>query len=261
MAQDSSGTAKTLQTATFIAVAALLAVNLFSWIQLRGMRDDMSIALSRLNSTVSNIQQQRPAAPPPAAAAQKRQGPDPSVVHVVRSEGAPSKGPAAAPITIVAFSDFECPFCGRVNPTMDRIRQVYGDQVRIAWKNLPLAMHPNAPLAAQASLAAAEQGKFWQYHDKLFDNQRALKPDDLKRYARELGLDTTQFNAALDSQKFKAAVDADLAESKTLGVLGTPAFFVNGRFLGGAQPFEAFSVLINAELQRLKLPVPGIPGP
>lgn len=117
-------------------------------------------------------------------------------------------------------------------------------------------MHKDAPLAHMASMAAAEQGKFWEYHDKLFVSTSKLKPDDLRQYARELGLDLGRFEDALKTAKFKSQIDADTSEAATLGVTGTPAFFVNGRFLNGAKPFEEFAKLINAELTRLNLPVP-----
>jgi protein-disulfide isomerase len=126
----------------------------------------------------------------------------------------------------------------------------------VVWKHLPLAMHKDAPLAHQASMAAHEQGKFWEFHDKLFANPRNLKGPDLTRYATELGLDMARFQDAIVKEKFKAQVDADAAEVGALGVSGTPAFFINGRYLSGAKPFEEFAKVINAELQRLNLPLP-----
>ncbi len=128
--------------------------------------------------------------------------------------------------------------------------------MKIVWKNLPLDMHPFAKPAALAAMAAAEQGKFWEYHDKLFANQAKLQKDDLLRYGRELHLDMKAFEAAMSSPKVAAAVDADKSEGNALGVGGTPAFFVNGRFISGARPFEVFAQVINGELTRLGLPVP-----
>ncbi len=116
-------------------------------------------------------------------------------------------------------------------------------------------MHPDAPAAHLASMAAFEQGKFWEYHDKLFEEQK-FTSDDLNRYAREIGLDMARFQDALTTKRPKAQIDADRAEANALGASGTPAFFINGRFLSGAQPFEAFAKLINAELARLNLPIP-----
>src|SRR5262245_27102849 len=116
-------------------------------------------------------------------------------------------------------------------------------------------MHQDAPRAHLAAMAAFEQGKFWEYHDKLFAQQK-LSSDDLQRYARELGLDMKRFDDAMSTSRPRPQIDADKAEAKQLGATGTPAFFINGRFLSGAQPFENFATLINAELKRLNLPVP-----
>lgn len=121
---------------------------------------------------------------------------------------------------------------------------------------MPLSFHPNAMPAAMASMAAHEQGKFWEFHDKLFANQQKLNRDQYVAYAKELKLDVAKFTQAYDSGKFKAQIDADAAEAKALGVTGTPGFFVNGRFLSGAKPFEEFAAAVNAELKRLNLPIP-----
>ena len=136
------------------------------------------------------------------------------------------------------------------------MKKVYGDKVRVVWKNLPLSMHQNAGPAAVASMAAHEQGKFWEYHDKLFANQAKLKKDDLLAYARELKLDMARFEEAINGAKLKAAVDADASEAEKLGLSGTPAFFINGRFLNGAKPFAEFAKVINEELAKQGLPVP-----
>ena len=128
--------------------------------------------------------------------------------------------------------------------------------MRVVWKNLPLSMHQNARPAALAAMAANEQGKFWEFHDKLFANQQKLAKDDFVRYAQELGLDAKRFQDAVAGEKHKGQVDADSAEAAALGVTGTPAFFVNGKFLSGAKPFEEFAKAINAELLRLNIPIP-----
>ncbi len=119
------------------------------------------------------------------------------------------------------------------------------------WKNLPLEMHKNAMPAALAAMAADAQGKFWAYHDKLFANQAKLERDQFLGYARELGLDVNRFQSDLDNARYKGKIDADRSEGNSLGVTGTPAFFVNGRFLSGARPFEDFQKLIDAELARM----------
>ncbi len=128
--------------------------------------------------------------------------------------------------------------------------------MRIVWKHLPLDMHKNAMGAHLAAVAAERQGKFWEFHDKLFANQQQLNLDAYKRYARELKLDVARFEKDLADLENKKKIDADKAEATALGITGTPGFFVNGRFLSGAKPFEEFAKAINAELGRLNLPVP-----
>ena len=128
--------------------------------------------------------------------------------------------------------------------------------MKVVWKNLPLSFHPNAMPSALAAMAAHEQGKYWEFHDKLFADQKNQKRDDFLRYAKELNLDVAKFTQAFDSAKYKSKIEADAAEAAKLGVTGTPAFFVNGRFLNGAKPFAAFAELINAELQKQGLPIP-----
>lgn len=162
----------------------------------------------------------------------------------------PVKGAKNAKVTIVEFSDFECPFCSRVNPTIDQIMKEYEGKVQVVFKNQPLPFHSNAKAAAEAALAAGEQGKYWEFHDKLFANQRALNRANYETWAGELGLNMAKFKAALDSGKFSAQVDADQALATSVGASGTPTFFINGRKLVGAQPFPAFKAIIDEELAK-----------
>ncbi|MBE4748716.1 thioredoxin domain-containing protein [Corallococcus sp. ZKHCc1 1396] len=164
----------------------------------------------------------------------------------------PSKGPEGAPVTIVEFSDFECPFCSRANAAVDQVTKTYGDKVRVVFRQFPLEFHKQAQKAAEASLCANDQGKFWEMHDQLFANQKALGVEDLKKHATELKLDTAKFNACLDSGEKAAQVKADLADGSKVGVNGTPAFFINGIMLSGAQPFDEFKSIIDAELSGAK---------
>jgi len=180
-----------------------------------------------------------------------REGPP---VKKIEVGSAPVKGPKSAPVTIVEFSDFQCPFCGRVVPTIKTIEEQYGNKVKIAFKHQPLPMHANARLAAAASMAANEQGKFWQYHDKLFANQQSLDRPSLDKYAKEIGLDMKKFDAALDAKKFDERVAADATEAASAGVEGTPTFFINGREIVGAQPIEAFKTIIDDELKKADKP-------
>ena len=165
----------------------------------------------------------------------------------------PSQGSASAPVTLVEFSDFQCPFCQRVAPTLKQVKEKYGDKVRVVWKDFPLTqIHPQAFKASEAAHCAADQGKFWEYHDRLFANQQALQPADLKKHAADLGLDATAFNSCLDSSKYGERVRDGVAEGSRLGVNSTPTIYVNGRVLSGAQPYETFVSVIDEELSKSK---------
>jgi len=163
----------------------------------------------------------------------------------------PSVGAASAPVTLVEFSDFQCPFCQRVEPTLKQVRQAYGDKVRVVWKDFPLTqIHPQAFKASEAAHCAGDQGKFWEYHDRLFANQQALQPSDLKKHASDLGLDASAFATCLDSSKYGERVRDGVAEGSRLGVNSTPTIYINGRMLSGAQPFEVFAGVIDEELSK-----------
>jgi len=172
----------------------------------------------------------------------------------------PAKGPADAPITIVEFSDFQCPFCSRVTPTLEQVTENYGDKVRLVFRQFPLGMHPNAPKAAEASLCAQEQGKFWEMHDAMFGDQNALGVPQLKATAAKLGLDGEQFDQCLDSGKYEDAVAADMKAGAEAGVTGTPAMFINGQMVSGAVPYDQLSAVIDAELQRKGIETGGSSG-
>jgi protein-disulfide isomerase len=173
---------------------------------------------------------------------------DPPRIEVAE-DNRPARGPADAPVRIVEFSDFECPYCLRAFPTVQQILSTYGDRVRFVYRHYPLPNHPNAIPAAEASACAHEQDKFWPYHDRLFASPGKLSAADLKAHANELGLDTAKFNSCVDTRKFREDVEADMRAAEAAGVSGTPAFFVNGRPLSGAQPFEAFQRVIDEELK------------
>jgi protein-disulfide isomerase len=188
----------------------------------------------------------RAAASPLAPAAPPARLPDDAAERYAVPAGGPSRGPAAAKVTIVEFTDFECPFCARANATVERILGLYPNDVRIFFRHDPLSFHLHAREAAEAAAAADLQGKFWPMFDTLFANQQALEADDLAAYAKQLGLDPGKREA--ERARIGAVVDTDVALATRLGVRGTPTFFVNGRLLEGAQPLEAFRELIDAEL-------------
>jgi protein-disulfide isomerase len=175
----------------------------------------------------------------------------PPIVEV-SAEGAPFKGPASAAITIVEFSDFQCAYCKRVLPVLNQVLERYPNQVKLAFRDFPIAnIHPQAHKAAEAAHCAADQGKFWEYHDLLFENQDSIPTANFADHAKTLGLEVAGFQACLDSQKYKAKVERNYADGVNAGVSGTPAFFINGRLVSGAQPLEAFKVVIDEELDRL----------
>ncbi|MEM7583792.1 MAG: DsbA family protein [Acidobacteriota bacterium] len=163
----------------------------------------------------------------------------------------PRKGSADAPVTIVEFSDFECPFCSRVNPAVAKVVETYGDKVSIVFRQFPLDIHRNARKAGEASLCADEQDKFWQMHDAMFADQKNLSVSGLKMIAgRVEGLDPTKFEECLDSGRHAETVENDIQAGAKAGVNSTPAFFINGRYLSGAQPFENFAEIIDEELGK-----------
>lgn len=163
----------------------------------------------------------------------------------------PSRGPSTAPVTIVEFSDFQCPYCGREFPVVERLMKDYDGKVRLVFRNFPLDFHPFAEKAAEAGACAADQGKFWELHDKMFGNQQKLGVDDLKGYAKAIpGLDAAKFDKCLDSGEKKDMVAADEKAGADAGVQGTPAFFVNGVFINGAVPYDQMKQTVDGELKR-----------
>ncbi len=176
---------------------------------------------------------------------------EPTVFADVSADDDPVKGDPKAPVTIIEFSDFQCPYCARFfEETLPQIDEQYikTGKVKLVYRDFPLSFHPNAHPAAQAAECADEQGKFWQYHDKIFANQASLSAANLKQWAKDLALDTTKFNSCLDSGKYKSEVDKDLSEGSAAGVSGTPAFFIDGELIVGAQPFSVFQQAIEAAL-------------
>ena len=207
--------------------------------------------LSKLDSL------QKGGAPRPAPRAQPGQ-PDPSATYAVELGEAAVKGPKEAWVTVVEISDFQCPFCQRVGPTLQEIEKRYGDKVRMSFKHNPLPFHSRAKPAARAAECAKEQGKFWPMHDLLFANQRALEDANLTTYAGQAGLDVEGWRGCYTANKYDAKIDADQRQAQQLGARGTPAFFINGRFLSGAQPLERFTQLIDEELRKAQ--ASGVPA-
>jgi protein-disulfide isomerase len=171
----------------------------------------------------------------------------------VPTTGSPSKGSEDAPVTIVKFEDYQCPFCKQVQPTVTELLSRYNGKIRLVHKDLPLdSIHPQARQAAEAARCADEEGKFWSYHELLYANSPNVSQENLKSYAKEVGIDVKAFDRCLGSGKFKAVVQRDLIDGAQLGVTGTPTFFINGREISGNQPLEIFAAMIDEELGRTK---------
>jgi protein-disulfide isomerase len=189
-----------------------------------------------------------------AAPAAQPAAPDADKVYKIAAPAkAPRKGKRGAKIVIQEFSDFQCPFCNRVNPTIKQVLDEYGDKVEIVWRDYPLPFHDKAFKAAEAAREVFEQGgddKFWKFHDLMFEDQRNLGRESLEKLAQQVGgIDMGKFKAALDNDKHKATVQADMDAVKDAGArIGTPSFFINGKLLQGAQPFPAFKSAIDAAL-------------
>ncbi|WP_224369184.1 DsbA family protein [Hyalangium versicolor] len=172
------------------------------------------------------------------------------VIPATPRTDAPSLGSADAKVTVEVWSDFECPFCARGAETVKALREKYGDQVRIVFRQNPLPAHKNARLAAIAAMAAHEQGKFWEFHDALFANQNALDRASLEALAGKLNLDVARFRRALDSSTWSNYLDTEVAEGQRRRLAGTPTFFVNGKAIVGARQMSVFEETIDAELKR-----------
>lgn len=171
-------------------------------------------------------------------------------ISVNLSAGHPTLGPKDAPVTMIEFADFQCPFCKRSEDAVKAVHEKYGDRVRLVFMDFPLSFHPHAMPAANAARCAGEQDKFWQYHDALFANQAKLEPNDLKATAKTLGLDTAKFNACFDKNQYSQAIQKDVDEGRKLNVTGTPTFFIDGREIVGAEPTENFENIIDQELAK-----------
>ncbi|NNB95119.1 DsbA family protein, partial [Corallococcus exiguus] len=190
--------------------------------------------------------------PPPIAQAGNKpaaRAVDPTVFKVP-VEGAPTKGSVNALVTIVEFSDYECPFCSRAHNTVEQLQKDYGNKLRVVMRQNPLSFHPHAKPASLAALAAGEQGKYWDMHNLLFANNKKLDGESLEGYAKQIGLDVAKWKTDMADERLGATIEKDQALAQQMGASGTPAFFINGRFLSGAQPIDNFKALIDEELAK-----------
>lgn len=182
----------------------------------------------------------------------KLKPPTPSRVDL-NIDGAPFKGPATAPVTIVEFQDFHCPFCQRVQPTLVQLAARYGERVKLVYRDFPIdSLHPQARSAHEAARCADAQGRFWPYHDALYAKPSNGSLDRLKAIAKEADVEMEAFERCLNARTYRSTVQKDIDEGTRLGVIGTPTFFINGRVISGAQPLENFTRIIDEELARPK---------
>lgn len=182
--------------------------------------------------------------------------PPPALRTEVPIDGAPVRGAENARVTIVEFEDFQCPFCKAVQPTIKDLLKQYDGKVRLLHKDLPLEdLHPQARQAAEAARCARDQGKFWEYYDKLYSYSPKLSAENLKSYAKEVRLNVESFDQCFASGKYRGAVQKDLNDGMQLGLTGTPTFFINGREISGNQPLEAFAAIIDEELGQRRVAV------
>lgn len=204
-------------------------------------RQEMEHA-QRLDSLEAEVQRQRAELDAILNATGQRQlqGPRPEKTYNIEVGASPTLGAPDAAVTIVEWADFECPFCASAAATMKQLLVDYPGQVRLVFKHNPLPSHPRAPLAHQAAMAAAAQGKFWEMHDRIFAAQNQLAREDLRSHAQELGLDLDAFDRLLDAPETSDAIRKDQVLAGRMGPMGVPAFFINGRFIAGAQPYELF---------------------
>jgi protein-disulfide isomerase len=215
------------------------------------VRDSLNRTTEQIELATEAIEDLEIAAGPAAPSRGGRPNrPEANKVYDVGIGEAPVKGNENAVVTIVEWSDFQCPFCSRVSPTLDQIEKEYGDKVRVAFKHNPLPNHDKAPAAHAASEAAHRQGKFWEMHDMIFANQRDISDKVLEGYARTMGLDMDQYSRDIADDDIKKRIADDLRQGRELGVSGTPSFFINGKFLSGAQPFANFKRMIDDAIKK-----------
>lgn len=227
-----STTKKILVISVGILILSLFCITSFLVLKLVQLEEKLSVMQTSTNTNIKNTQEELRVA--------------------VNIDGAPVLGDDNAPVTIVEFSDFECTFCKQVQPTLQELKNKYGSRIKFVFKQYPLGdIHKYAVTSAVASLCANEQSKFWEYHDVLFENANdsgSLNPKLLKSLAKQIGLNTEQFNKCLDSKKYLDKVKMDFEEGVNIKVTGTPTFFINGQMLQGSQGIEEFERIIEEEL-------------
>ncbi|XOU94008.1 MAG: DsbA family protein [Candidatus Kerfeldbacteria bacterium] len=218
-----------------VAVAAIIGM-----FMIFSMVDDNDDSTTKTNTNTTAVVNTNTAAPTPA----------PVVVDVEEKDGDHVRGDKNATVTLIEYSDFECPFCSRVVPTIEQVLEEYDGKVKLIYRHFPLSFHENAQKAAEASECAADQDKFWEMHDLIYADQDNITIADLKAHAVTLGLNTSTFDSCLDGGEHASDITDDFNEGAAIGVQGTPAIFVNGTMISGAQPYASFAAAIDAALAK-----------
>jgi protein-disulfide isomerase len=235
-----------MKTPIAILLAALAFAAGYFVGQRQGIDQALGDRLGAIETKLADLQKAQPAArpsePKPLAPAE--------AMKLIAVDGAPSRGAASGAVTIVEYGDFQCPFCLRSRPTIKQVMDTYPEQVRIVYKHFPLSFHREAMNAHRAAEAAREQGKFWELHDRVFQTPSDLTAETMRKHAEALGLDLAKYDEAVKSERVQKRIEADQEEGRKVGVRGTPAFFVNGKYIAGAQPFDAFKREIDAALGK-----------
>ncbi len=241
------GKDKTVQEGLYVLSAAILVSTILLSISIVYAGNTMSI---NTDPETGNIQQIGQEAPQQAPSQEQLPPPQPGAVQVSEDDDA-FLGNANAPVKIVEFSDYQCPFCARFySNTLPSLKKNFIEtgKVKFVYRDFPLGFHQEAQPSAEAAECAGEQGKYWEMHDKIFENQQSMSTSSYKQWAADIGLNTEQFNSCLDSGKYASEVQKDFSDGQAAGVSGTPTFFINGKKVVGAQPYEAFEQVINQEL-------------
>jgi protein-disulfide isomerase len=210
--------------------------------RLEAQQKDIVTKLDALDKSVKQVASAKPAAP---------NAPDPNKKYDIKIGDSFAKGPKDAPVTIVEWSDFQCPFCSQAKDLVHQILDAYPKDVQFVFKNYPLPFHPNAMPAAKAAVAAGKQGKFFEMHDLLFANQRTLTPENYEKWAKELGLDVEKFKKDMEAPEVAAQITNEMKEAGEVGVRGTPSFFIDGKQPAG-RSFELYKSIIDENLKNTK---------
>ncbi len=240
-------------TRPLVVFAAILALGIAACQPSKQQVEDLAAQqeeiLAKLKTIEANQKKMLAAAAPTA----RRQPPteDFNKVYKIAVGGSPFIGKASAPIAIVEYSDFQCPYCARATPALKEVQKKYPDKVRLVFKHFPLSFHKAAKPSAIASMAAADQGKFWEFHDVLFENQRTLDPGKMAEYAKQAGLNVEQFNKdmAAKQAEYAKAVDADFRQGQSVGVRGTPTLYIGGKKVAN-RTVEGMSAMIDTLLKE-----------